>query len=476
MKITKIIQLADMIAPNKLPTEIKVHYLNEVEGVVATEVLMLSTADVPVYTADDIDIEMLVKPPHDKLYLDYLISMIHFANGEYNKYANTFEKYNESLKEYHRFVFNTICPANGGAVRELYYVSAYAIAVAHGYKGSEDEFGEMLASGGGGGGSGEDGVSPVITVTKSGKVTTITIEDVEGVKVATINDGTDGKDGRGIASIDRTSGNGAAGTTDIYTIRYTDNTTSTFTVYNGANGSGGGGSGGGENGATFTPYVDASGNLTWTNDKGLPNPATVNIKGSKGENGISATHSWSGTRLTVTSASGTSSADLKGSKGDKGDDYILTDADKNDIAQIASELVDVPGGGGGLNLTLLWQNASPQSSFASQTIALAGNTASKILIQFASGEGGIARITYAYFNTDDADGLGEYEDENYYLYEIIGEGCVTAMPYSGGEMYRRTFRYFKTSLYFDGCEQISNGSVSTGRNDSLIPIRVYAIG
>ena len=32
-------------------------------------------------------------------------------------------------------------------------------------------------------------------------------------------------------------------------------------------------------GATFTPYVDESGNLSWTNDKGRDNPATVNIKG-----------------------------------------------------------------------------------------------------------------------------------------------------------------------------------------------------
>ena len=32
-------------------------------------------------------------------------------------------------------------------------------------------------------------------------------------------------------------------------------------------------------GATFTPSVDEAGNLSWTNDKGRENPATVNIKG-----------------------------------------------------------------------------------------------------------------------------------------------------------------------------------------------------
>jgi len=48
---------------------------------------------------------------------------------------------------------------------------------------------------------------------------------------------------------------------------------------------------------------------------------TINIPviaGEPGRNGISATHSWNGTTLTVTSASGSSSADLKGEKGDQG--------------------------------------------------------------------------------------------------------------------------------------------------------------
>lgn len=41
----------------------------------------------------------------------------------------------------------------------------------------------------------------------------------------------------------------------------------------------------GETGATFTPSVDANGNISWTNDKGLNNPTTINIKGDKGDKG-----------------------------------------------------------------------------------------------------------------------------------------------------------------------------------------------
>ena len=39
------------------------------------------------------------------------------------------------------------------------------------------------------------------------------------------------------------------------------------------------------NGATFIPNVDTDGNLSWTNDKELENPTTINIKGAKGDKG-----------------------------------------------------------------------------------------------------------------------------------------------------------------------------------------------
>lgn len=41
----------------------------------------------------------------------------------------------------------------------------------------------------------------------------------------------------------------------------------------------------GATGATFTPSVDDSGNISWSNDAGLPNPETKNIRGPKGDKG-----------------------------------------------------------------------------------------------------------------------------------------------------------------------------------------------
>lgn len=45
----------------------------------------------------------------------------------------------------------------------------------------------------------------------------------------------------------------------------------------------------GKTGVTFTPHVDSQGNLSWTNDGGLENPVTINIKGQKGDTGKDST-------------------------------------------------------------------------------------------------------------------------------------------------------------------------------------------
>ena len=93
------------------------------------------------------------------------------------------------------------------------------------------------------------------------------------------------------------------------------------------------GGGSGEPGADgFSPVANvtqtAGGAVITITDKSGTTTATIvngkdgkdGVDGSNGNDGVSATHSWSGTTLTITSASGTSSANLKGEKGDTGAD------------------------------------------------------------------------------------------------------------------------------------------------------------
>lgn len=65
------------------------------------------------------------------------------------------------------------------------------------------------------------------------------IRDFTGRLLAGSGSAEPGEDGVGIVSIARTSGNGAAGSLDTYTITYTNAATSTYTVQNGANGEAG---------------------------------------------------------------------------------------------------------------------------------------------------------------------------------------------------------------------------------------------
>lgn len=64
------------------------------------------------------------------------------------------------------------------------------------------------------------------------------------------------------------------------------NTSDKTSIVNAINELAKGGSGTpGEDGATFTPSISEDGTLSWTNDKSLPNPDPVNIKGPQGEPG-----------------------------------------------------------------------------------------------------------------------------------------------------------------------------------------------
>lgn len=86
-----------------------------------------------------------------------------------------------------------------------------------------------------------------------------------------------------VKSITATSSQDPEGNT-VWTFKYTDQDDREYTYATVTIPAGGGGGGGGT-GGYYTPHVDASGNLTWTNNMGLPNPDPVNIMGPEGPAG-----------------------------------------------------------------------------------------------------------------------------------------------------------------------------------------------
>lgn len=97
-----------------------------------------------VIRASDRDRELLVAPPHDKLYRHYVCAMVDYYNGEYSKYANTMDAFNGAMHEFERWFSRVFAPAQRECQWKGYYLSAYAIAVKHGFAGTEEEWLESL--------------------------------------------------------------------------------------------------------------------------------------------------------------------------------------------------------------------------------------------------------------------------------------------------------------------------------------------
>jgi hypothetical protein len=149
--LKSVIEYVDEIKPNAFSNEAKTQWVNECEGLVQTEVLLLADTELISYSYDtDKNKELLVKHPHVKIYWAYLTAMIDFANGEYNKYQNTMQMFNAFFSEYMRWFALWYHPADTHGENDGedgwrgYYISAYGLAVKHGYEGTESEWLESL--------------------------------------------------------------------------------------------------------------------------------------------------------------------------------------------------------------------------------------------------------------------------------------------------------------------------------------------
>lgn len=139
MTSKQVLARVKALKPTPFDDETLLYWLGEVEGLILVQVLLLQPTSVqPLEAATD---DQLTAPyPFDKLYLQYLMAQIDYANGEYRKYDNSMALFNAYLGEYQRWVGDNLHPADGRAEYNGYYISAYALAVKHGYQGTEAEW------------------------------------------------------------------------------------------------------------------------------------------------------------------------------------------------------------------------------------------------------------------------------------------------------------------------------------------------
>lgn len=116
------------------------------------------------------------------------------------------------------------------------------------------------------------------------------------------------------------------GLTNTIYIDISDNRINESTTTGGSVNGGNGGTNG-KNGVTYVPKISEDGILSWTNDGGLPNPTPVNIKGD----GKSA--------YQIAVDNGFEGSEEEWLESLMGSDYILTETDKQDIADIVVEMI-----------------------------------------------------------------------------------------------------------------------------------------
>lgn len=125
--------------PAEIDDTILLDWLNQVEGQILHEIFLLALSEITPYAATPT--EALAAPyPYDGIYLLWMEAQVDFANGEYERYTNTMQRYNTAWNDLARHIAKCIRPVYGRAVEQGYYLSAYGIAKAHGYTGTEAEW------------------------------------------------------------------------------------------------------------------------------------------------------------------------------------------------------------------------------------------------------------------------------------------------------------------------------------------------
>ena len=108
MTIMEALHRIDTIKPNSYGQAEKKKWLSTLDGIIKREIIDAHEGGEDVvfngYTEDtDLTTTLLVPAPYDEIYLFWLEAKINYWNGEYGKYNNSIEMYNEAYSAYAKY-------------------------------------------------------------------------------------------------------------------------------------------------------------------------------------------------------------------------------------------------------------------------------------------------------------------------------------------------------------------------------------
>ena len=104
MTIQQCINMVDGYEPNAYTDAQKARWVQECEGRIFTQVFLQQPINDQSQTTQEIlALDLALPAPYDRIYPSYLQAMIHYANGEYDRYSNSMQQYNDAWAELNRW-------------------------------------------------------------------------------------------------------------------------------------------------------------------------------------------------------------------------------------------------------------------------------------------------------------------------------------------------------------------------------------
>ena len=102
MTVKEIIEYTDKLRPNGFDNEMKMHWIDQVEGLIQSEIFRIPLEEIKSIKGEGDT--LIVKHPYSSVYSLYIISMLDLFSGDATRYSNSSKAYNLALKSYAKLV------------------------------------------------------------------------------------------------------------------------------------------------------------------------------------------------------------------------------------------------------------------------------------------------------------------------------------------------------------------------------------
>lgn len=111
MKLREAINALGMMRDARIEEELLYMWISELEGRVQTEIMLFDVLDIIRYSEEQYDANLLILPPHDHLYVDWIVYRTAQYYGEYDAAKYLGAEFEKKYKKYAAWYMNQYRPA-----------------------------------------------------------------------------------------------------------------------------------------------------------------------------------------------------------------------------------------------------------------------------------------------------------------------------------------------------------------------------